>query len=279
MKKVFALIVTFILLFVNAYACDTNFLPQEVANNTYVSCSYWAVDTESQELFGIVSPQENVDLYHTKPNESQYVRGFSSNGLIRKRGRQFIVQVGDSIEGLTLLQNVRIEINSVYNVVVEEIVTRRTGCAVCAKTIVASTMWNMGNTVAHIFFRENANVFIVGTVYFNGGKDSTFLWCGDFDGDSLFELGFMAGTNDVKPTPTQIPFVFVTPDPNPTPKPTSKPKSKPTTPTYVDPTPAPCPELFSNKECSASSPSDFKLCFNLSLQLKGCVKITKNCEN
>lgn len=255
MKKIFVIFTIFVLLFVNALACDGVIPIDENTQSTYTDPSYWAIEQNYHELFGMISPEETVRTYGIQTTTSKTVRGFSSTGLIRVKGRAQYCTNENIIVGLTFLDNVSITIYPRYQTIVEEIVTRRTGCAMCARTIASSTMWQVNGTVSHIFY-TNQKTFIVGVVYFNSGRDSTALWCGDFDGDGDNELGFKAGVTDFKPTPS--------------PEPTKRPPAKPQVTPKPEPTKPPC----AKKECV----DVFKLCFKLCIQVKTCFTSTP-CKN
>lgn len=243
MKKIFVVFTVFVLLFVNALACDGIIPTEENTYHTYTDPSYWAIEQNYHELFGMISPEETVRTYGVQTVTSNIVRGFSSTGLIRVKGRAQYCISESIVVGLTFLDNVSITIYPRYQAIVEEVVTRRTGSTMCARTIASSTLWQVNDTVSHIFYTTQ-KVFIVGVVYFNGGRDSTALWCGDFDGDGDNELGFKAGVTDFKPTPSPEP----TKQPS-KPQPTSKPS---------------CPK---KGECI----DIFKICVQICIQIKTCL--------
>ncbi len=263
MKKMIAIICTLILLTVNAVACDAPVLPVEpegsasTVSGVYTDCTWWVISREYSELIGIVSPAENVPAVASLGGCVTHIRGVMSDGPIRVKGRANIVETAETVVGLTEIRSAAVWICPTYAGIVEEIVTRRTGKDVSGASIIASTIWRAGCTVSHIFFLHQA-VFQVGTV--TVGSDTILIWCGDFDGDGLAELGFTAGTNDYYVAPTATPAPTAKPTRKPDPQPTSKPQTE-----FVNPTPAPqcgCPE---KTECA----DVFKLCF------KFCITVTK----
>lgn len=207
MKKILAILLA-MMVPMGAMACEM--LPAET-DGAYSGCAGWAVVSWCKEVAGIKSPAEAVEVLPVQSVEGDYIRGFAKGGLIRAKA-MITVMVTPEVIGLHKVQTtIRIMPDKVG--LVSEIVQRRTGTQVSAASVIASTLWRVGDTVSHIFLLEGIQV---GTVAVHG--ESTPLWAGDFDGDGALELGFRFGILEKKPEPK--------PEPKPTPKPVSKPQQE-----------------------------------------------------
>lgn len=195
MKKIIIIAILFTMLPIGSLACNEVILPQQEAQSCLWSdASYWAI-TEDHFVAGIKSPGESVQRLPAQSVQNMGVRGFTENGLIRSQSLVRIIYEQCTVIGLKQLTNVSVFIDPQYYGIVSEIVSRRLGEGVlmCAQSIIASTLWRVDEYIGHIFFASDTNRFAVGHVTMNGGKNSTFLYAGDFDGNGTLELGFAPG--------------------------------------------------------------------------------------
>lgn len=209
----------------SALACEQNAartipaIPQDegTADNVYDDDVQVAIEADTRTLYGVKDVTGEPPVVAEKM-EGEIVRGFFDDGMNRTPGMAICSVMEDgTVVGLKTLTNVKTIIDPEQAERVAGIVARRMGedVPVCNKTLMASTLWKIGNAVAHIFFQRSAMVVRVGIVIFNGGKDIAILYAGDFDGDGYWELGFMFGLQ----FPEWIPAVEPEPESVVTPKP------------------------------------------------------------
>lgn len=276
-----------------ALACSA-YLPEDMANdydntiqvengNTLLVItgkSSWAVVESCRELAGIKEPGEQLEILKVQNVSGNYIRGFAQGGLIRAKAMITVIPGAGCVLGLKELDNVIFKVPTQYVGLLAEIADRRIGDELSAATLAASTLWRRGDTVAHIFWRDEDNVFPVAEAWFNGGKDPqqmTYIWAGDFDGDGLLEIGFKFGVP--YPTITKEPEATPEPTAEPTPEPTQAPEAKPeTTPKPQEPAATPKPQCKQETKCE---PKVQKVCWDfgidISIWFKGCVSFVQGC--
>lgn len=254
MKKLIALILVFCMVPTFALACEDVVLVQKTEQAyVYHDVTYWAV-TEEHHVAGMKESTECVLYLPIQSVHGEYVRGFAENGLIREACAVKIFCAEEKLVGLTALHNTVVIVSPEFYNLVSEIIVRRIGenTLVNAQSIIASTTWRIDNYITHIFFTSNMERFAVGQVLFNGGKDMTVLYAGDFDYDGLLELGFAPGW-----------FEHI---PEPEPEPTVKPDKSQSTPTMNPPVESkPCKKPCINIE------------INIGLFVKSCVRFLNSC--
>jgi len=294
MRKLLCMALALVTVVTGALACEA-LLPRDegtgaraagcVAFETFTGCSGWAVEKDSRELAGIKCPEEQLEIRKGLGGKSAYIRGNAQGGLIRAKCVIRVDVVAGMAAGMTELDSVEFRIPAQYLGFVSEIVERRIGTELSAASIAAATLWRRGDTVAHIFWPDEAVTVAVGEVYFNRHEFMTVLWAGDFDGDGQAELGFRFGVP--YPTITRVPEATATQEP--TPEPTAEPTKKPGTVTKAPAaTKAPCVTEEPQKAtcapkatCEPCQPKTVKVCwdfgFDLSVWWKGCVTWFTGC--
>ena len=233
MKKCIAVIAALLILSACA-ALASDIIPKQEGTpcnqlpdtDVYTEETYWAIEPTSTELIGITSPCEDVPVLSGLTTPFTRIRGVLDDGIIRVKGRAVIAETDEGVTGLAVCTCAIVQIRAEFIDVVREIVTRRTGGELCARTVIASTLWRKCDTVSHIFWLEQP-IVAIGSVTVSGS--TLIIWCGDFDGDGNNELGFKAGVGGGCPSPEP------TPEPMPTIPPVylMKPISPCQTPYYV----------------------------------------------
>ena len=128
---------------------------------------------------------------------TMYVRGCVDTGLIRGEAAALkVLCVGETLVGLKRLTNVSVTIYGEYAGIVASIVQDVIGEAseISALSLIACTLWQTRDCMAHIFFSSNSDRFVIGSVTLNGGQDTTPLYAGYFGGE--LRLGFALGWTD-----------------------------------------------------------------------------------
>lgn len=206
MKKLFAMILVFCMVPVFALACENVMMVrQESVSYIFSGATYWAL-TEDCHIAGMKTPAEAVPRLSVQSAAARCVRGFSENGVIRAHCAVKLICAEGTAVGLTKLTNVTVLVDPQFYGIVSSVVSRRIGegTAVCAQSVIASTMWRMESYIAHIFFSSDTDRFVVGSITFNGGRDVALLYAGDFDGNGTLELGFAPGWFDCVPEPEPV---------------------------------------------------------------------------
>lgn len=224
MKKIIAVVLAACLLFsVTAFACEeyAPIIPpareEYVAPFTYDDDVWVALTAEYHELAKITDPNKIPEEYPVQNVEKVFVRGFSDHGMIGVSCRISIIEVEETVVGLTRLNDVSVKVDEDKYDIVESVILNMFGEGTCvsARSIFAATLWRIRNTVSHIFFTEKIGHFRVAEATFNGGRNTAVIYAGDFDGDGDLEFGFAAGWLDRTPEP--VPETTPAPDATPAP--------------------------------------------------------------
>lgn len=206
MKKLIALILTIALLMpAAAWACESAAPPLPVGsgNLTLTGVSWWTV-TEEHMLASIKDEGEALIRLSIQSVAGQYVRGRMDNGWCRdlRDGQGVAVRVmacGDTVIGLTKLENVSITIYEEYKglagAVVESLLGG--GAELTNANAAACATWLDGDWASTIFFPSYSDRFVIGTVAFNGGQDVTPFCAGTFGG--CLRFGLMCGFREPEP--------------------------------------------------------------------------------
>lgn len=238
MKKLIAVVLAACLMFsVTAFACeeDAPIVPpvreEYAAPFTYDDDVWVALTAEYHELAKITDPNKIPEEYPIQNVEKVFVRGFSDHGMIGVSCRISIVEIEETVVGLTRLNDVTVAVDEDKYEITESIIQNMFGEGTCvnARSIFAATLWRIKNTVSHIFFPEKISHFRVAEATFNGGRNTTIIYAGDFDGNGTLELGFAAGWFDRTPEPV----VDTEPEPETTPAPAPDVTPAPTSSTSV----------------------------------------------
>lgn len=191
-----ALLVFAGLLIPKGYACEE----QATGYETYTDTTWWAVESETRELCGMLRPCEQVA---TLPAQSTgvRVRGFlEDGGCIRVAARLRVISAGGQLLGLTALNNTAVRIRQDMLSAVQEIVWREIGegTEVCGGSVSTCILHLMEDSAVSERLATTYSGFVsVGYVLFNvdiSRTDLVEIVICDWDGDGLPDLCLRTGS-------------------------------------------------------------------------------------